>query len=95
MGDVAITLKQFDIVLHASGLKDSKEQYRDYYCTEPDDADLLALVNAGLMEGPSTPKALGGMAYFYLTPTGIDTAWKLSGKKRPKPKRTAARSRDE
>jgi hypothetical protein len=47
------------------------------------------------MEGPSTPKALGGMAYFYLTPTGIDTAWKLSGKKRPKPKRTAARSRDE
>jgi len=63
-----------DIVVHAYGGRGLKAGYRDYFFTNQDDADLRALVDAGLFRvGQKYPRAFDPdqvMAYFHLTDLG-------------------------
>lgn len=76
-----MTIREADCILHASGLSQSKEQYRTHYCIHPDDPLLLKLVADGYFAGPSQPGFLGAeAAMFYLTVKGIEAAKRLASR---------------
>lgn len=85
-GGVLTTRKQREMMEHAVGYpapRGSKPGWRNYYNTDPDDADWLALVASGLaIQGRGPP---GGSVYFHVTEAG----YKELGLKQPTPKKKA------
>jgi hypothetical protein len=75
-----LTQKQKEMILHASGLTQSKESYRNHYNTQADDADWLDIVGKGLATGPVQQNDFGG-AFFYLTDLGVDVAYGIKRRK--------------
>lgn len=57
-------------MLHAMGINgtDAMPLYRNYYAAEPDDANLIALVDMGLMR--RSREIPGGLAYYHVTDEG-------------------------
>ncbi len=70
--------REAEIILHASGLSRSSEQYRVHFCTDEDDPMLCKLASEGYFSGPHKSAMLPAKsAMFYLTKHGIETAHKL------------------
>lgn len=72
-----LTDRQQSIIAHSNGNDAGRDQagYRNHYCCRANDADLLALVGEGLMEGPIRRGHLGeGQAYFFLNQLGKQAA---------------------
>lgn len=75
----SLTIKEALIIMHASGLSRSKNQYRSHYCTKSDDPTLCKLAADGYFSGPHASEMLSpGTAMFYLTEAGIKTAKNLA-----------------
>jgi len=68
-----MTEDQIGVLRHATGADSKSPGYRNRYCTEVDNADCLALVEAGLMSGPShTDGMFGkGSGLFFVTEKGF------------------------
>jgi hypothetical protein len=70
--DVMTTRKQREMMEHAIGFparRGSKPGWRNYYCTDPNDADWLSLVDSGLaIKGGTSP---GGSGYFHVSDAGF------------------------
>jgi hypothetical protein len=77
MSDVSITDEQVSMLRHTVGADSRSPGFRNRYCTTETNPDALALVKAGLFEGPylTGGSVGGGYALFYATPT----AFKLLG----------------
>jgi hypothetical protein len=67
---------QREKLLHALGLNRGAKITRNNFAAEPDDADMAALVAAGLMRrGCDIP---GGLVYYHATEAGIAAAQALA-----------------
>lgn len=64
-----LTQDQIHDIKHALGLNGGHVQpFRNYYCAEPDDENMAALVTAGMMKrGRTIP---GGLVAFHVTEAG-------------------------
>ncbi len=82
--DTTLSVKQANMIVHASGLSTAKDIYRDHYCDDATNPDLLKLVELGLMEGPFFSKVYGDNGFFHLTASGKDAARRFSGKLKAK-----------
>ena len=68
-----MTEEQIGVLRHATGADSSSPGYRNRYCTEVNDANCLALVEAGLMSGPQHADGIfgKGTGIFYVTEKGF------------------------
>jgi len=76
-----LTIREIDIILHASGLSQGTKQYRTHYCANSKHPQLCKLVADGYFTGPH-PSALieGDSAMFFLTEQGIEAAKHLASR---------------
>jgi hypothetical protein len=77
-----LTKEQEDKILHASGLTQAKESYRNHYNCEADEPDWLAIVAHGLATGPHSSPSYAGSAFFYLNDLGIDVAYGIARRRK-------------
>ena len=70
-GPLALSPEQLRTLRHMLGIDDPQQRepkpYRDYYCANPDDAGMAALVAAGAVEKYATQ---GGYEWFRCTAAG-------------------------
>lgn len=79
---MSLTKSQEDKILHASGLSQAKESYRNHYNCEADEPDWLAIVAKGFATGPHLSPGYAGSAFFYLSDLGIDVAYGLARRRK-------------
>lgn len=67
-----MTDKQLHMMKHAWGFDSKEPGFRDHYCTHTTDEDMVALIRAGMFDGPYYGEYGAGCAMFYLTQPAIE-----------------------
>jgi hypothetical protein len=69
-----MTKEQIHILQHSLGITDGKIEYRNYYATDPNDADCLELERLGFMISRPCPID-DSLRYFHVTEAGKKVAY--------------------